>query len=186
MLAFLSQPWSWWVAGLLIVGVMLALLLLGQRFGVSSTYRTLCAIGGAGKRISFFNYNWKADSWNLFFIGGSILGGAIASTWLANPEPIALSSQTVSDLSALGIQAELTELVPISIFSWGQWGSFPSLLLILGGGFLIGFGTRYAGGCTSGHAISGLANLQLSSLIAVLGFFIGGLISTFLLFPLIF
>jgi len=54
------------------------------------------------------------------------------------------------------------------------------------GGFLVGFGARYAGGCTSGHAISGLSNLQLPSLIAVIGFFIGGLIMTYMVFPLIF
>ena len=51
------------------------------------------------------------------------------------------------------------------------------------GGFLVGFGTRYAGGCTSGHAISGLSNLQLPSLVAVIGFFIGGLVMTHLIFP---
>jgi uncharacterized membrane protein YedE/YeeE len=54
------------------------------------------------------------------------------------------------------------------------------------GGFLVGFGTRYAGGCTSGHAISGLSNLQFASLIATIGFFAGGLIATHLLYPLLF
>lgn len=50
----------------------------------------------------------------------------------------------------------------------------------------MGFGARWAGGCTSGHAISGLSNLQLPSLVAVLGFFAGGLLMTHLLFPLLF
>jgi len=57
--------------------------------------------------------------------------------------------------------------------------------MLVGGGILIGFGTRWAGGCTSGHAISGLSNLQLPSLIAVIGFFIGGIIMTYFLLPTI-
>jgi uncharacterized membrane protein YedE/YeeE len=53
--------------------------------------------------------------------------------------------------------------------------------LLLVGGVLIGFGTRYAGGCTSGH-VSGLSNLQIPSLKAVIGFF-GGLIMSYFYSP---
>lgn len=53
------------------------------------------------------------------------------------------------------------------------------------GGFLVGFGTAYAGGCTSGHAIAGLADRQAASLLAVCGFFAGGLTCTYLVLPLV-
>lgn len=177
------QPWHWFPAGMLIALVMGGMLLLGKSFGVSSTLRTLCAIGGAGKAASFFNFNWRGQIWNLVFVAGTLIGGFISSQFLGEAETIAISAQTVDDLSELGITHVDQGLAPASIFSWESLGTATGLLFILGGGFLVGFGTRYAGGCTSGHAISGLANLQWPSLIAVIGFFIGGLIMTHLLFP---
>lgn len=185
MIDFLSQPWPWYVSGPLISFVMLLLLWAGGQFGVSGTLRSICAIGGAGKSIKFFDYDWKSRIWNLVFVAGAVIGGFIAQTWLANPEPLALSAATVADLSNLGIGFD-GGLMPSELFSWSGLATFKGLMVIVVGGFLVGFGTRYAGGCTSGHAISGLSNLQIPSLIAVIGFFIGGLIMTFLLFPLIF
>ncbi len=185
MIHFLSQPWPWYVSGPMISLVMLLLLWAGGQFGVSSTLRSVCAIGGAGKRIKFFDYDWKSQVWNLVFVAGAVIGGFIAHHWLPNPEPLAISESTVSDLAQLGISFD-GGLMPMELFSWSSLATLKGFLVIVIGGFLVGFGTRYAGGCTSGHAISGLSNLQIPSLIAVIGFFIGGLIMTFLLFPLIF
>ena len=185
MINFLSQPWPWYVSGPMISLVMLLLLWAGGQFGVSGTLRSVCAIGGAGKRVKFFDYDWKSQIWNLVFVGGAVIGGFIAQHWLANPEPLALSQATVEDLQDLGIKFD-GGLMPMQLFSWSSLATIKGFLVIVVGGFFVGFGTRYAGGCTSGHAISGLSNLQIPSLIAVIGFFIGGLIMTFLLFPLIF
>ncbi len=186
MIDFLSQPWPWYVAGPLIGLIVPALLLLGgKQFGVSANLRHICAAIVPGD-LEFFRYDWKKSGlWNLTFVGGVLIGGLIAGTLLANPDPIAISEATRADLTTLGVQ-DFSGLVPGEVFSWSGLLTFKGLLLIVVGGFLVGFGTRYAGGCTSGHAIMGLADLQLPSLIAVLGFFAGGLIATHFLLPLIF
>jgi len=165
--------------------VPLLLLLGGKQFGISANLRHMCAATLPGK-IDFLNYDWKASGlWNLTFALGILIGGFIAGTLLASPDPfIDISSATQADLAALGIQ-DFRGLVPSEIFSWSGLLSLKGLVMIVGGGFLVGFGARYAGGCTSGHAISGLADLQLPSLIAVIGFFIGGLIVTFLVLPIL-
>jgi len=185
MIEFLSQPWPWFISGPLIALVMFLLLLAGGEFGVSSTLRSFCSIGGAGKHCEFFDFNWKSQLWNIVFALGAVIGGFFASQFLTGTEGIAISQSTVEDLQALGIEHS-TAYVPESIFSWESLLTFKGFFVMVIGGFLIGFGTRWAGGCTSGHAISGLSNLQLPSLIAVIGFFIGGLIMTHLLFPIIF
>jgi len=185
MINFLSQPWPWYVSGPMISLVMLLLLWAGGQFGVSGTLRSVCAIGGAGKSVKFFDYDWKSQIWNLVFVAGAVVGGFIAHHWLANPEPLALSQATIADLKNFDIEFD-GGLMPMQLFSWSSLATLKGFFVIVVGGFLVGFGTRYAGGCTSGHAISGLSNLQVPSLIAVIGFFIGGLIMTFLLFPLIF
>ena len=190
IIEFISQPWHWSISGFMIGVVMFLLIYLGQKFGVSTAFETMCAIGGAGKKISYFNYDWKSQDWLLTFVVGTILGGAIAVNFLASPEPVQISANTISDLQGLGVQVpqhneEDLGFLPQELFNFKMLGSLKGLLLIVGGGFLIGFGTRYGGGCTSGHAISGLSNFQLPSLVAVIGFFIGGLISTFILLPLI-
>jgi len=186
MIELVSQPWHWSVSGLMIVFVMFLLLWFGGEFGVSSNLRTLCSISGAGKYSSFFEWDWRAKIWNLVFVGGAIIGGFIASTYLASDDPVQIAASTQEHLASIGIgtpqvMSEGAGFVPHEIFD------FPftsvNLLLLVGGGFLIGFGTRYAGGCTSGHAISGLSNLQLPSLIAVIGFFIGGLFVTWIILP---
>ncbi len=188
VIEFISQAWHWSVSGLMIVLVMFFLLYLGQRFGVSSSFQTMCSIGGAGKFWDYFDYDWRKQDWLLVFVLGSVIGGAVALNFFPNPEPIQLSQATVADLQALGISVPQSSdngqgFMPPEIFNTAALGTLPGIILMLGGGFLIGFGTRYAGGCTSGHAISGLSNLQLPSLVAVIGFFIGGLTSTFILLP---
>jgi uncharacterized protein len=183
MIEFISQPWPWYIAGPLIGIVVPALLLLGgKQFGISENLRHICAM--IPSKVAFFQYDWKNGLWNLTLIFGVILGGWIGSNWLRSSDPVAISEATQSDLAALGI-TDFNGLAPSDLFSWDGLTHSPGIILIVLGGFLVGFGTRYAGGCTSGHAISGLANLQLPSLIAVVGFFAGGLIATFFLLPLI-
>lgn len=185
MIEIIKAPWPWYVSGLAIALTMLILIYFGKSFGFSSNLSTICSALGAGKKLSFFNFNWKAQRWNLAFLLGAMLGGAIASTLLANDAPLKLAAATVKDLEQLHISFD-GELNPNQLFGTAALGSIKTIMILLFGGMLIGFGTRYAGGCTSGHAISGLSNLQLPSLIAVIGFFIGGLVMSQLLFPLIF
>ncbi len=186
IIEWISQPWHWSISGFMIVVVMFLLLLFGGEFGVSANLRTLCAIGGGGKKHAYFDYNWKNQIWNLVFIFGAIIGGFIGVYFLGSPEPVQVSAATQEYLQTLGIQppqtlAEGNGFVPNEIFQ--QVASPINLIMLIGGGFLVGFGARYAGGCTSGHAISGLSNLQIPSLIAVIGFFIGGLTMTWFILP---
>lgn len=183
MIEFLSQPWPWYVAGPLIGIVVPALFLIGgKQFGLSENLRHVCAM--LPGKTDFFNYDWKNGAWNLTLLAGIVIGGWIGGTFLANPEPMALSEATKGDLALLGV-TRFDGLVPSDLISWEGLASVRGFILIVVGGFLVGFGARYAGGCTSGHAISGLADLQLPSLIAVIGFFAGGLIATFFLLPII-
>ena len=140
---------------------------------------------GAGKTTKYFDFNWKNEIWNLVFVLGLIFGGIISANFLTSASAVNLSGSTLAELAELGVEAPTDSLVPASLFSWESLSTWRGLIMLVGGGFLIGFGTRYAGGCTSGHAISGLSNLQLPSLIAVVGFFIGGLLVTWLIFPLL-
>ncbi|AMM49915.1 YeeE/YedE family protein [Rufibacter sp. DG15C] len=185
MLETLSQPWPWYVSGAVIALIMVIMLFFGKSFGFSSNLRVICAACGAGKHLPFFDYNWKAQRWNLLFLLGAIIGGWLSATFLSNGEAVRISEATIQDLQQLGFAAP-QGMQPEELFGRESLFSFKTIALLLGGGFLIGFGSRYAGGCTSGHAISGLSNLQWPSLVAVIGFFIGGLIMTFLLYPLIF
>lgn len=180
------NPWPWYVSGPLIAVVMFSLLYFGKTFGMSSNLRTFCSIGGAGKYADFFRFDWKAQRWNLTVVLGAIIGGFIAVFFLSNDAPMDLNPQTITDLKQFGFNNIGEQLLPPEIYSWDAVLSLKGLSLLLIAGFLVGFGTRYAGGCTSGHAITGLSNLQLPSLIAVVGFFIGGLIMTHFILPLIF
>lgn len=186
MIEAVSQPWPWYVAGPLIGLVVPMLLLLGGKvFGVSANLRHLCAAAFPGK-VAFFNYDWKkAGMWNLTFVLGTLIGGIIAVQLVpVVGVEIGISEATRADLRGLGV-TDFTGLVPVGLIGWSALTTLPGLMLVVIGGFLVGFGARYAGGCTSGHAISGLADLQLPSLVAVIGFFVGGLIVTHLLLPII-
>lgn len=182
MIEFVSQPWPWYVAGPMIAAVMFGMLWFGKSFGISSNLRTICAAFGAGKNCDFFDFKWKDQIWNLVFVAGLILGGFISDQWLTPNDAVNISAETMLELSTMGVKAN-SGIAPANIFSWEALGTIKGLIMIIGGGFLVGFGTRYAGGCTSGHAISGLSNLQLPSLIAVIGFFIGGLLVVNFLLP---
>lgn len=179
---FLYKPWPWYVAGPIIGLSVPALLLLGnKKLGVSSTLRQICA-ACVPANIPFLQYDWKNDSWNLFFVGGILVGGFIGGIVFANPEPVALSSSTVSLLSSQGI-TDFSGLLPAELFNWNTLLTWKGFLLMVVGGFMVGFGTRYARGCTSGHGILGLAALQWPSLVSTISFFLGGILFTHFVLP---
>ncbi|MGY5353329.1 YeeE/YedE family protein [Wenyingzhuangia sp. IMCC45467] len=180
---FILEPWPWYVSGVLIALVMFLLLMMGDRFGMSSNLRTLCTICGAGKKTAFFSFDWRSQKWNLLVMIGAVIGGFIGAHLLSNTTGVNISKETITSLQQYGINSSETSYLPIEIFNTY---SIKYIVLLAIGGFLVGFGARYAGGCTSGHAISGLSNLQFPSLIAVVGFFVGGLFMIHVLFPLIF
>ncbi|MDA7778032.1 YeeE/YedE family protein [Flavobacteriaceae bacterium] len=182
---WIFNPWPWYIGGPMIALIMFLLLYFGKSFGMSSNLRTLCTICGAGKSTEFFNFDWKKQQWNLLVSVGAIIGGAIAVQFLTVDASVIIHPDTVAKLQDLSIQSAGTAYMPEELFSL-QALTQPKVLLVLSlGGFLVGFGARYAGGCTSGHAISGLSNLQLVSLYAVIGFFVGGLFMNHLLLPYI-
>lgn len=180
----LRGPWPWYVIGPIIGAMVPVLLLIGNRvFGVSGNLRHLCAATlPAG--IDYFKYDWKRDGgWNLAFLGGIFTGGLLSALWIGVPEP-ELAEPTRAALASLGI-TDVAGLVPASLISWNALTTWPGAVMVVGGGFAIGFGTAWAGGCTSGHAITGLADFQLASLLAVIGFFAGGLAATWVILPLL-
>jgi uncharacterized membrane protein YedE/YeeE len=181
----ITSPWPWYVSGPLIGLVVPLLLLVGNRqFGVSANLQHMCA-AVLPRRPAFLCYDWKsAGAWNLTFALGIVVGGAVGGFLLANPQPFALAQATQTDLAALGLR-DFDGILPSEIFDWASLFTARGFIILVVGGFLVGFGARYAGGCTSGHAISGLADLQLPSLIAMMGFFAGGLVATHVLLPLI-
>jgi uncharacterized membrane protein YedE/YeeE len=185
-MSVIFQTWPWYVAGFLIGMVMLSLIYFGKNFGMSTNLQSLCSMTGLGKRIEYFDFDWKANRWNLVVVLGAMAGGFVAVHFMSDPTNVAINPKTIAQLSQMGIDAPNGQLMPQALFGEQIWQSPKSILILLGGGILIGFGTRYAGGCTSGHAISGLSNLQLPSLKAVIGFFIGGLIMAHFLLPLLF
>jgi len=184
MIEIISQPWPWYISGLMIALVMFLLLKAGGEFGVSSNLRSMCAIVGAKKFSDFFDFDWKSQGWNLIFVVGAIVGGYIASNYLSTNQPIAIAESTLRALKEVHINPT-TSIAPEELFSFESLLTAKGFIIMVVGGFLVGFGSRYAGGCTSGHAISGLSNIQWPSLVAVIGFFIGGLIMTWFILPLI-
>lgn len=182
---WIFKPWPWYVTGPLIASVMGLLLYFGRTFGMSSNLRTFCAIGGAGKYSSLFNIRWRDYLWSLTLVLGSVIGGYIAVTFLSDHSVSTINPKTISELNDLGFSNVGHSLVPDEFYGIEAITSFKGISLLIIGGLLVGFGTRYAGGCTSGHAITGLSSLQKPSLIAVIGFFLGGLISVNFILPYI-
>ena len=184
MIEFISKPWPWYVAGPAIgLMVPLLLLVLNKSFGVSSSLKHLCAMCSISKD-DYFKYNWKNESWNLLFVFGIFLGALFVAEYIPTNELVGISTATVTKLSSLGI-SDFTGLMPSQIFGFDHISNTATLISVVLGGFLVGFGTRYAGGCTSGHAIMGLSMLNLGSLVAVVGFFIGGLAVSWFVLPFI-
>jgi len=181
---WIKQPWPWYVSGPLIGLTVPILLLLGNKsFGISSSLRHICA-ACIPANIPFFKYDWKKEMWNLFFVAGIIAGAYIASTLLADPNPIQVNPKLAADLQQYGI-TDYSKLAPTQLFNWSALFTLRGFVMMIVGGFLVGFGTRYAGGCTSGHAIMGLSNLQWPSLVATICFMIGGFIMANLILPFI-
>jgi len=183
---WIYEPWSWYVSGPIIAFIMFLLIMVDKTFGMSSNLRTICTICGAGNKTDFFKFDWKSQQWNLIVVIGAIIGGYLGSHLLSMDTAVAINPATITDLNTLGFESAGKAYLPTELFDTSALLSFKTIALLATGGFLVGFGARYAGGCTSGHAISGLSNLQLPSLIAVIGFFIGGLFMIHVLFPLIF
>jgi uncharacterized membrane protein YedE/YeeE len=180
------QTWPWYVSGFLIGMIMLCLIYFGKVFGMSSNLSTLCSMTGIGKKVSFFNFDWKAQRWNLLVVLGAMFGGFVAVHFMGDASNVDINPKTIAQLAQMGIDAPNGKLLPDALFGNAVFESPKMVFILIFGGILIGFGTRYAGGCTSGHAISGLSNFQIQSLKAVIGFFIGGLIMTHFILPLIF
>ena len=160
MLEWILQPWPWYVSGPMIgLTVPMLLLLTGKNLGISSSLRHIGAACSPNSKLPYFhkNYNWRNSIWNLIFVAGIIIGGFIGN-YLLSAQPAAFLPTGYQSLTGVG--------------------------LLFSGGILIGFGTRYADGCTSGHTIMGLSALNWPSLVATIFFFVGGLISTWLLLPL--
>lgn len=184
MLEAITQPWPWYVAGVIIGLIVPALLILGNKhFGISANLRHACAACFPAD-IKFFKYDWKKEVWNFFFVGGILLGAVIAAFVLANPAPIVVHPNLVKELAGYGI-TDMSNMVPTQLFSFESLLSLKGLVMLIGGGFLVGFGSRYAGGCTSGHAIMGLSDLQWPSLVATTMFMVGGIIMANFILPFI-
>ena len=182
----ITSTWHWAISGFIIGLVMLALNYFGKVFGMSTNLRTLCSMTGIGKKVSFFNWDWKAQRWNLIVVLGAMIGGFIAIHYMSSSTNVTLNPKTITQLTQMNIDVPNGKLLPNKLFSLEVFQSPKSIAILIIGGFLIGFGSRYAGGCTSGHAISGMSNLQLPSLKAIIGFFVGGLIMSHYILPLIF
>lgn len=184
MLEWIKQPWPWYVAGTLIGLTVPLLLILGNRtFGISSSLRHICA-ACLPANIPFFKYDWKKESWNLFFVAGVLVGGFIAFNYLSNNAPMEVNPKLAQEMAGYGI-TNYEGLIPKELFNWPALFTLKGFILMIVGGFLVGFGTRYAGGCTSGHSIMGLSNLQWPSLVATCCFMAGGFIMANLILPII-
>ena len=186
---FISQPWPWYVAGPMIALIMFILLFFGREFGISANFRVMCAADGAGDYADFFKFDWASQGWNLMVALGAMFGGYLAATYFTpvDGQVAHVSQAAIMDLQALGFEFEAGKvpLIP-DFYRWEALFTLKGFMVIVVGGFLVGFGARYAGGCTSGHAISGMSALQFGSLVAVIGFFLGGLTMVHLIFPLLF
>jgi len=184
IIEFIKQPWPWYVAGPLIGLTVPALLILGNKsFGISSSLRHICA-ACIPANIKFFQYDWKKEIWNLFFVIGIAIGGFAATMYLSNPDVIELNPKLIAELETYGIY-NFENMVPADLFNWTNLFTLRGFIMMVVGGLLVGFGTRYAGGCTSGHAIMGLSTLQWPSLIATCCFMAGGFIMANFILPFI-
>jgi uncharacterized membrane protein YedE/YeeE len=213
MIQWLRGPWPWYVAGPLIGLTVPLLLVMGNKnFGVSSSLRHIIAAAGqcmnvaprskpdimAGlrperpwrsfaclpARVPFFQYDWKKDAWNLYFVAGILAGGWVATHLIGTYMPVRVDAALVAEMKGYGVR-DVGRLMPESLFNWGALLTLKGWIMMVMGGFLVGFGTRWAGGCTSGHSIMGLSNLQWPSLVATVCFMAGGFFMANVLLPVI-
>lgn len=184
MMELLKEPWPWYVAGAIIGITVPVLLLMGNKhFGISANLRHACAACFPGN-VKFFKYEWKKEAWNMFFVAGILIGGFLAAQFLSSPNPVAVDPNLMAELSTYNIK-DNSKMLPSELFSWDSLFTLRGFIMLVGGGFLVGFGTRYAGGCTSGHSIMGISNLQVPSMIATVAFMAGGFIMANLILPFI-
>lgn len=184
MIELIKQPWPWYVAGPLVGLTVPVLLIIGNKsFGISSSLRHACA-ACVPANIPFFQYDWKKEIWNLFFVFGIFVGGFLAIQFLSNSLTVNIHPNLQAELAKYNI-VNLENLVPADLFTWANIFTLRGFIMIVGGGFLVGFGTRYAGGCTSGHAIMGISTLQWPSLVATISFMVGGIIMANFILPII-
>lgn len=184
MLELLKQPWPWYVAGPLIGLTVPILLILGNKsFGISSSLRHICA-ACLPANVPFFKYNWRKEVWNLMFVLGILIGGFLTAQFLTNDASVQVNPKLAAELATYGI-TDYSNLVPTQLMSWEALFSTRGFIMMVVGGFLVGFGTRYAGGCTSGHSIMGLSNLQWPSLVATICFMLGGFLMANFILPFI-
>ena len=181
---WIYEPWPWYVAGPLIGLTVPLLLVVGnKKLGISSSLKHICA-ALVPANLNFLKYDWRKEAWSLFFAGGVLLGGFVGGYLFTNPNPVAISESTQIYLNSFGIKSS-AGLMPVELFNWNTLFSVKGFLLMIVGGFLVGFGTRYARGCTSGHGILGLSALQWPSLIATASFFAGGILFSKFILPYI-
>lgn len=160
MTDFIMQPWPWWFSGILIgLTVPMLFWLAGKSFGISTSFQEVGAMCAPCNLTYLKRHKWRSGIWTLVFAVGIALRSFFAVRFLS---------------------AAPVEFLPESFYSVG------GAIRLLVGGILVGFGTRYAGGCTSGHSITGIANLNWPSLVATLFFFVGGMAVTWGLSSLIF
>lgn len=184
LILFLKQPWPWYIAGP-VIGLCVPLLLLAgnKSLGISSSLRDICA-ATVPVKIPFFQYDWKAQRWNLFFMLGLLVSGFIGGVLLRNNEPVQIALSTQQLLASFGI-TDQGGMMPASVFSFSSLVTFKGFTMVVLGGYLVGFGTRWASGCTSGHGIFGLSTFQWPSLVATITFFAFGILTSWFLLPLI-
>jgi uncharacterized membrane protein YedE/YeeE len=184
MVEKILQPWPWYIAGPMIGLMVPILLLLGNKaFGISSSMRHICA-AIVPSNLDYFKYDWRQEKWNLYFTGGALAGAFIAASYLSTDAAMVIHPDLQQNLEQYGISVSNTQW-PGEIFNWSSIFTIRGFIMIILGGFLVGFGTRYAGGCTSGHSIMGLSYLQWPSLLATICFMVGGFLMTHLLLPFI-
>ncbi len=180
----LSQPWPWYVAGPLI-GLVIVLLqwIDNKPLAASASYRHVCA-ATFPSGIPFLKYDWKSEVWNLIFVIGIFIGGFLAEILFSHPSNIGISIETTEQLKSIGL-TETNGFAPAQLFSFSALKNFAGIIVMVLGGFLIGFGSRYAGGCVSGHSMTGISDLQWTSLLATACIFAGGIFTAYILLPLI-
>jgi len=180
---FFSQPWPWYIAGPLIGLIIILLQWIDNKpLAASSSYRHICA-ATFPSGITFLKYDWKGEIWNLYFVAGIIAGGVLTGA-LHQTSQVNITNETIQQLLAAGL-TDTSGFAPAQLFSFAAFQTISGFLIIVLGGFLIGFGSRYAGGCVSGHSMTGISDLQWTSMLGTMCIFLGGIFTSYILLPLL-
>lgn len=158
------EPLAWYIAGPLIgITVPVLLLLREKQLGISSSFRVAGTL--LLPKVNYFRYDRKKDEWQVYFVLGILIAALL-----------------IFNLTELGVPPE-TDALGKAIFQPYDLTYLPAFFA---GSICIGFGARYANGCTAGHCIMGNSQLAFSSLVTTIFFFIGGLVATHFIVPLVF